>query len=119
MVLLHPRAGAAGFRHCPARPVAPSPAAGGRAAVHGRGRSPVPDRGLGHRSGVDAAGSDQVAAALDALARRADWIRLPPPALPGWSSFCAHEYSAIVIELAAEVGALRVALATAARRAAP
>jgi hypothetical protein len=56
-------------------------------------------------------------AALQALASRADAIRLPPPDLPGWSSLCATEYRVLVAALAAELAALRSALGDAVRAA--
>jgi hypothetical protein len=65
---------------------------------------------------VEEAGAP-AAAALGALARRAEALRLPPAALPGWSSFCAVEYRALVAELSGHVAALRAALEAAARAA--
>jgi hypothetical protein len=65
---------------------------------------------------VEEAGAP-AAAALAALARRAEALRLPPAALPGWSSLCAAEYSAVIAELSRHVAALRAALAAAGRAA--
>jgi hypothetical protein len=42
-------------------------------------------------------------------------VRLPPADLPGWSSLCATEYRLLVVALAAELAALRAALADAVR----
>src|SRR3954449_1050563 len=84
---------ASGPPHLPVRGRRP-----GEAPILGR-----PAAGSGSVAGVDAAGSDHRAGALDALARRVDGIRLPPVALPGWSSFCAHEYTVLVAQLVADV----------------
>lgn len=59
------------------------------------------------------AGGSTGGAAIDALAQRADDIRLPPAELPGWSSLCAAEYRLCIIGLALQVAGLRVALAAA------
>ncbi len=69
---------------------------------------------LRNASRMRGAGTDDgERAALEALARRADGIRLPPLDLPGWSSLCAGEYRVCVVGLALELAGLRLALAAA------